>query len=246
MSEDLHHAPGHRRSREDPRSDLCDPANHPGSAPSEGHHPAHRRPAVRTRVHQSGGPPTHSVPGAWSSSHSSSTVKCRGDVAAVTPKSRPLERTLTLGPRRLPEQPRAEPSGSSRPKRTYEVPLDMPFHISQQTPAAVEGIGLVATVSIVSFWTRRWRSSSLALARWDRTGARYLPHDRSVPPARPPNRRCDFHCVRLSTNPCRTMQRPRSFPPTMRDRRPAIAGHRHRSTVEQCFAVVLRSPALFK
>jgi hypothetical protein len=33
-----------------------------GRVSSEGHHPAHRRHAVRTRVHQSGGPPTYFVP----------------------------------------------------------------------------------------------------------------------------------------------------------------------------------------
>ena len=74
----LHHAPGHRRSREDPRSDYATPDHSPGGDPSEGHHPAHRRPAVGTRVHQSGGPPTHLCPGAWSSSCPSPPRLLRG------------------------------------------------------------------------------------------------------------------------------------------------------------------------
>ncbi len=47
-------------------------------------------------------------------------------------------------------------------------------------------------------------------ARWDRTGARCQLLGWSVSPARPPNRTCDFHRIRLSTSPCRSATRLRS------------------------------------
>ena len=63
------------------------------------------------------------------------------------------------------------------------------------------------------------------LARWDRTGARCKSLDRFVSPARPPNRTCDFHRIRLSHESLlATRDLLGRLPvPWRRDRRPAVA-----------------------
>ena len=98
---------------------------------------------------------------------------------------------------------------------------------------------------MVSWWTR-WRHRVRArLARWDRTGARCPPLGGPVSPARPPNRTCGFHRIRLSTSASRLCDlRGRRPAPRRQDRRSAIAvtGHRHCSTVEQGQSVVLGPP----
>src|SRR5436305_7435862 len=98
---------------------------------------------------------------------------------------------------------------------------------------------------MVWFCTRRRTLSIARLAKWDRTRARCQPFGWYVSLARPPNRTCGFHRIRLSTSPSALRDLlGRHAAPWRGDRRPAVAvtGNRDCSAVEQRHAVVLGPP----
>ena len=74
------------------------------------------------------------------------------------------------------------------------------FRPGEESPTPIEGVGLAAAVAERFVLNPTPAFVELGVGGWDRTGARCQHLGWSVSPARPPNRTCGFHRIRLSTS----------------------------------------------